>query len=52
MEFKMDNIPRLDQLIRDFNNRQKNASFEKYLAFFKLFVDKLKNDKIPKEQKN
>ena len=52
MEFKMDNIPRLDQLISDFNNRQKNASFEKYLAFFKQFVDKLKNDKIPKEQKN
>ena len=52
MKFKIDNIPRLDQLISDFNNRQKNASFEKYLTFFKQFVDKLKNDKIPKEQKN
>ena len=52
MEFKMDNIPRLDQLISDFNNRKKNASFEKYLAFFKQFVDKLKNDKMPKDQKN
>ena len=52
MKFKMDNIPRLDQLINDFNSHKKNANFEKYLAFFKKFVDKLKDDKIPKEQKN
>ena len=52
MEFKMDNIPRLDQLINDYNNHKKNESFEKYLTFFKEFVDKLKGDKIPKDQKN
>ena len=52
LEFKMDNIPRLDQLINDFNKKQKNESFEKYLAFFKDFVDKLKEDKIPKDNKN
>ena len=52
LEFKMDNIPRLDQLINDFNKKQKNESFEKYLAFFKDFVDRLKEDKIPKDNKN
>ena len=52
MKFKMDNIPRLDQFLNDFNSHKKNANFEKYLAFFKKFVDKLKDDKIPKEQKN
>ena len=52
MKFKMDNIPRLDQLINDYNNGRKNPNFEKYLNFFKTFVDKLKKDKIPKEERN
>ena len=52
MKFKMDNIPRLDQLINDYNNGRKNPNFEKYLNFFKTFVDELKKDKIPKEERN
>ena len=52
LKFKMDNIPRLDQLINDYNNGKKNENFEKYLAFFKNFVDKLKDDKITKESRN
>jgi len=52
LKFKMDNIPRLDQLINDYNNGRKNPNFEKYLNFFKTFVDELKKDKIPKEERN
>ena len=52
LNFKMDDIPRLDQLIDDFNNGRKNQNFEKYLTFFKTFVDELKKDKLPKEDKN
>ena len=52
IKFKMDNIPRLDQLINDYNNGRKNPNFEKYLNFFKTFVDELKKDKIPKEERN
>ena len=52
LNFKMDDIPRLDQLIDDFNNKRKNQNFEKYLSFFKKFVDELKKDKLPKEEKN
>ena len=52
LNFKMDDIPRLDQLINDFNNGRKNQNFEKYLNFFKTFVDELKKDKLPKEEKN
>ena len=52
MKFKIDNIPRLDQLINDFNNGKKNENFEKYINFFKKFVDKLKEDKLTKEDKN
>ena len=52
LKFKMDDIPRLDQLINDYNNGRKNPNFEKYLNFFKTFVDELKKDKIPKEERN
>ena len=52
LNFKIDDIPRLDQLIDDFNNKRKNQNFEKYLSFFKKFVDELKKDKLPKEEKN
>ena len=52
LKFKMDNIPRLDQLINDYNNGKKNENFEKYLTFFKNFVDKLKDDKITKAPRN
>jgi DNA primase small subunit len=52
LKFKMDNIPRLDQLINDYNNGKKNENFEKYLTFFKNFVDKLKDDKITKDPRN
>jgi DNA primase small subunit len=52
LKFKMDDIPRLDQLINDYNNGRKNQNFEKYLTFFKAFVDELKKDKLPKEEKN
>ena len=52
LKFKMDDIPRLDQLINDYNNGRKNSNFEKYLNFFKTFVDELKKDKIPKEERN
>ena len=44
LNFKMDDIPRLDQLVNDYKNKQTNNSFEKYLIFFKNFVEKLKED--------
>ena len=52
MTFNIGNIPRLDQLIDDFKNNKKNEKFEKYLSFFKKFVDDLKDDKLPIVQKN
>ena len=52
LKFNIDNIPRLDQLMDDYKNRKKNENFEKYLTFFKKFVDGLKVDKLPQEQKN
>ena len=52
LKFNIDNIPRLDQLMDDYKNRKKNENFEKYLTFFKKFVDGLKDDKLPQEQKN
>ena len=52
MKFKIDDIPKIDQLIEDFKNGRKNQNFEKYLNFFKTFVDKLKEDKLPNIEKN
>ena len=52
MKFKIDDIPKIDQLIEDFKNGRKNQNFEKYLNFFKTFVDKLKEDKLPNTEKN
>jgi DNA primase small subunit len=52
MKFKIDDIPKIDQLIEDFKNGRKNQNFEKYLNFFKTFVDKLKEDKLPNNERN
>jgi DNA primase small subunit len=41
INFKIDDIPRLDKLVDDFNNNRKNESFEKYIIYFKKFVDEL-----------
>ena len=40
----MDDIPRLDQLVNDFKNGKNNENFNKYVKFFKGFVEKLKDD--------
>ena len=52
LKFNIDNIPRLDQLMDYYKKKKKNENFEKYLTFFKKFVDGLKDDKLPQEQKN
>jgi len=44
LNFKMDDIPRLDQLVNDFKNGKNNENFNKYVKFFKGFVEKLKDD--------
>ena len=41
LKFKIDDIPKLDKLIEDFNNHRKNECFEKYIKYFQGFVDKL-----------
>jgi len=41
INFKIDDIPRLDKLVDDYNNKRKNECFEKYITFFKDFVKKL-----------
>ena len=44
LNFKMDDIPRLDQLVNDFKNGKNNENFNKYVKFFKGFIEKLKDD--------
>ena len=41
LHFKIDDIPRLDKLVDDYNNGRKNECFEKYIQFFKDFVNQL-----------
>ena len=41
MNFKIDDIPRLDRLVEDFKNNRKNGCFEKYIQFFQNFVNHL-----------
>ena len=41
LNFKIDDIPRLDKLVDDFNNKRKNECFEKYIKYFQEFVNKL-----------
>ena len=41
VNFKIDDIPRLDKLIDDFKNKRKNESYEKYILYFKQFVERL-----------
>ena len=43
LNFKIEDIPRLDKLVQDFKNKRKNECFEKYLKYFQGFVDKLKS---------
>jgi DNA primase small subunit len=45
LNFKIDDIPRLDKLIDDFNNHRKNGCFEKYIEYFQEFVKKLNSKK-------
>jgi DNA primase small subunit len=45
LNFKIDDIPRLDKLIDDFNNHRKNECFEKYIEYFQKFVKKLNSKK-------
>ena len=42
INFKIENIPRLDILVEDYKNNRKNEVFEKYTKFFRDFVEKLK----------
>ena len=47
LNFKIDDIPRLDKLVDDFNNKRKNKCFEKYIQYFQQFVNQLnKKDNI------
>ena len=41
LNFKIDDIPRLDKLVDDFNNNRKNQCFEKYIQYFQQFVNQL-----------
>ena len=41
MNFKIEDIPRLDKLVEDFKNNRKNECFEKYIQYFQNFVNQL-----------
>ena len=41
MNFKIEDIPRLDRLVEDFKNNRKNGRFEKHIQFFQNFVNHL-----------
>ena len=45
LKFKIDDIPRLDKLVEDYKNKRKNECFEKYIKYFREFVDKLNSKK-------
>ena len=41
LHFKINDIPRLDRLVDDYNHNRKNECFEKYIKFFKEFANQL-----------
>ena len=41
LHFKINDIPRLDRLVDDYNHNRKNECFEKYVKFFKEFANQL-----------
>ena len=45
LNFKIEDIPRLDKLVQDFKNNRRNECFEKYIKYFQEFVDKLKSNR-------
>ena len=42
--FKIEDIPKLDQLVEDFNNRRVNEKFQKYINLFERFARDCNNE--------